>query len=277
MKDILTVKKTRDVIRGVNIKSDGNVTYALLGIENQSLVHYAMPVRNLLYDALNYASQISKAEKELKKNKKGLKSPEYLSGFTKDQRIYPVITLVINWSSKKWDGPIRLSEMFATNNQEILKFVDDYSINLIDPHTINDFSKFNTMLGDVLEFIKEQKNETFIQNKLKAKGNVWELDVDSVNVINTFAGANISTEFEKEGAVDMCRATEVFVEKGEIILLIKQVCRKVEKGKSVEEIAEDLEGNLENIKKIYDVAKEFVPDYDAEKIYDRLKNAEAEN
>ena len=48
--NIMTTKKARDLIKGVNIKHGNNVTYALLGIENQSLVHYAMPVRNMLVD-----------------------------------------------------------------------------------------------------------------------------------------------------------------------------------------------------------------------------------
>ncbi len=280
MKSIFTVKKARDIIKGVNIKSVGNVTYALLGIENQSLIHYAMPVRNLLYDALNYASQVSEIEKDIRKNGKGLSRAEFLSGFTKGHKIYPVVTLVINWDSKKCDGPNRLSEMFAETDPSILKYVDDYVIKLLDPHDITDFSKFNSALGDVFEFIKEQRNESFLVDKLKEKGNSWELDVDSVNVINAFAGANISTEFEKEGVVDMCRATEALVEKGivkglekgEVIKLIKMVCRKIEKGKSVEGIAEDLEENQTEIQRIYNVAKELEPDLDPEMIYDKLKD-----
>ncbi len=126
-----------------------------------------------------------------------------------------------------------------------------------------------------MEFIKEQKNDNFIENKLKEKGNNWKLDIDSVNAINTFAGAKISTEFEKEGIVDMCRATEALVEKGmekgECVKLIKMVCRKMEKGKSLEEIADDLEEKVEDIRGIYLIAEEIKPEYDAGKIYDKLK------
>ncbi len=69
----------------------------------------------------------------------------------------------------------------------------------------------------------------------------------------------------------MCRATEVFVEKGEELKLIQQVLRKMEKGKSVEEIADDLEEKVEDIREIYLIAEEIKPEYDAEKIYGRLK------
>ena len=34
------------------------MTYVLLGIENQTRIHYAMPVRNIIYDALQYGKQV---------------------------------------------------------------------------------------------------------------------------------------------------------------------------------------------------------------------------
>ena len=37
---------------------DDHAAYILLGIENQQKVHYAMPVRNMLYDALQYDKQV---------------------------------------------------------------------------------------------------------------------------------------------------------------------------------------------------------------------------
>lgn len=49
------MQKVRDVLKMCVIMKDDNNTYLLLGIENQSDVHYAMPVRVMLYNALNYA------------------------------------------------------------------------------------------------------------------------------------------------------------------------------------------------------------------------------
>ena len=42
------------------------------------------------------------------------------------------------------------------------------------------------------------------------------------------------------------------------------------KGKTVSEIAEDLDEEIDQIRTIYDVAKEFAPDYDITKICDKL-------
>lgn len=52
--------------------------------------------------------------------------------------------------------------------------------------------------------------------------------------------------------------------------LISLICKKLCKGKSVEEIAEDLEEDIEGIQKICETAKKFAPDYDCDRIYERL-------
>ena len=40
-------------------KQDDEAAYILLGIENQTDIHYAMPVRNIIYDALQYGKQVA--------------------------------------------------------------------------------------------------------------------------------------------------------------------------------------------------------------------------
>ena len=85
--------------------------YLLLGIENQSNVNYAMPVKDMVYDALQYAAQVEKTAKAhreaMKKSPSGIKisGDEYLTGFYKDDRLIPVITLVVFFSADTWDGP----------------------------------------------------------------------------------------------------------------------------------------------------------------------------
>ena len=43
--------------------------YILMGIEAQTDVHYAMPVKTMIYDALNYGEQVNEAKKSHRKNK----------------------------------------------------------------------------------------------------------------------------------------------------------------------------------------------------------------
>lgn len=61
------------------------------------------------------------------------------------------------------------------------------------------------------------------------------------------------------------------LEKGTEIKLIEMVCRKLSKNKPVEQIADELEENIDNIRSICEVAQKFAPEYDKEKIYESIK------
>ena len=58
--------------------------------------------------------------------------------------------------------------------------------------------------------------------------------------------------------------------RGKIYNLISQVCKKIEKQKTVLEAAEELEQDISVIEPIYEVASAFAPDYDCEQIYEQL-------
>lgn len=275
-KGIVTNKKIRDLLKNLTVKRDNNAVYAILGIENQSLIHYAMPVRALVYDALNYDAQVSAERKRLKKSKKRLTEEELLSGFSKSSKLIPVITIVINWSGKEWEAPTRLSTMFVETDKELIERVNDYQLNLIDPYTMTDFDKLHTMLGDVMELIKYQNDGNYLKRAVKEKGENWALDIDSVNMVNAFTTANIPVNEAKEGKVIMCRMTEAIREEGRDegrdALLIKQICKKLSKGKDQTTIIEELEMEDEEdqewTREIIDVANDFGPDYDPDRVFE---------
>lgn len=57
---------------------------------------------------------------------------------------------------------------------------------------------------------------------------------------------------------------------GETYILVKQVCTKLSKGYSEEKIAEQLEIELSQIRKICELASEYAPEYDVIKITGKL-------
>ena len=84
---------------------------------------------------------------------------------------------------------------------------------------------------------------------------------------------------DERGVAIMCREMEIMrnqaheegVEQGSIMRLIKQVCAKMQKFSSAEEIANDLvEQDVPLIQKIMDVAPDFAPDYNVDAIYKAL-------
>ena len=54
----IPVQRYRDALKSVTAMEDDHRVYLLLAIEAQSEVHHAMPVRNMVYDALQYAAQV---------------------------------------------------------------------------------------------------------------------------------------------------------------------------------------------------------------------------
>ena len=117
-KEQKAVQKTRDILKKSILMKDEKTTYLLLGIENQSDLHYALPVKNLVYDALNYMRQVNEIT-EMHKKKKDLKGAEFLSGFSKDDKIYPVITLAVYFGAEEWDAPRSLKEMFPSDIEDV--------------------------------------------------------------------------------------------------------------------------------------------------------------
>lgn len=80
------------------------------------------------------------------------------------------------------------------------------------------------------------------------------------------------TEYDEEEAMEYFkqRAYEDGIVKGELQLLVSNICKKMIKNKSIEQIADELEEDVSKIQKIYDIAKEFAPDYNVEKIMAKL-------
>ena len=180
----VAIEKVRDILKGCCVKTAGGVTYLIVGIENQADIHYAMVVRNMLYDALNYSSQVEACAKENRKNKE-VSDAEFLSGFAKADTLHPVITLTIFWNYGAWGGARSLHEMFDVQDKAILDYVSDYKLNLIVPEEIKDFEKFKTELGPVLEFISDDGDGKRLKKALKEKEERWSvLGNEEVNLLN---------------------------------------------------------------------------------------------
>ena len=63
---------------------------------------------------------------------------------------------------------------------------------------------------------------------------------------------------------------------GQLLNLINQVCRKLQKGKAPSVIAEELEEDAALIQSICEVACSFAPEYDAERIYEAMNDTETD-
>ena len=210
------IQKYRDVLKSVVMMQDEKASYLLLGIENQTEVHYAMPVRNMLYDAMQYGKQGSELAANHGKPRAELKltGAEYLSGFLKTDKLLPVITLVIHFSDAEWDGAKSLHEMMEWPDAHLKEYVQDYKIQLIDPAKIRpeEFEKFSTSLREVLECIKYSKDKKKLR-KLVENNPRMTMEVNAARVVQAVTGTKFRISEETE-VVDMCQAIDEMVEDG---------------------------------------------------------------
>ena len=208
-------QRYRDVIKSAALMTDEKRTYVILGIENQDKIHYAMPVKSCIYDALQYVKQVKAAADKHRRDgdSKGHSADEFLSGFYKDDKIKPVVTLVVYFGNKEWDGPLSLKDMMTEEDPEIMEFVQDYRIHLIQPARIDDqdFNRFHSNLGTVMKFIKVSKDDKKMQTLLES-GELDELPRDAALVIRECT----KTEFEipeNTEVVRVCEAIQTMMNK----------------------------------------------------------------
>ena len=231
-------------------------------------------LKNMFYDVMAYGNQVKETAKKHRKDKDTTTSDEFLSGFTKEDKLIPVITITVYLGTKEWDGPRKLSDMFGDVDEELLPFIPDYRINLLAPREITDFTGFRTSIRQLFEVLKNAYDKEKMQEVLQNDEKFSRVDRETVEAINLFAGTDIDID-EKEEVIDMCKAWEEQKnegrELGERQKIISLVVKKLQKDKSVAEIADDLEEKEEVIAPIYEAALSMKPDYDVEKIYELLE------
>ncbi|MCD8131179.1 MAG: hypothetical protein LUE16_07865 [Lachnospiraceae bacterium] len=220
------IQRTRDVMKSVTAMTDWQRAYMILAAENQSSVNLAMPVKNLVYDALQYTRQVELAVESHKRSGdyKGADDEEFLSGFMRSDRLLPVVTLVILFNSQEWDGPVTLHEMFDCQDQNVLAFVPDYKINLIVPSALNEeeLGRFHSTLREVLSFIKYSDSAEKLEAMANSEMGNHTLGRKEIDVLNYCIGVDFKMEGNGE-RVTMCKAAQQLEERGRLKMLVANV------------------------------------------------------
>ena len=108
--------------------------------------------------------------------------------------------------------------------------------------------------NDVLkEFLLEHKSEVV---------DMLRMEYDEAKTM-----AHIREDSYEEGEL---AGKKIGQEIGQELKLIEIVCKKLKKNKTAEQIAEELEEEITDIQKIYDVAKKFAPEYNVNKIFETM-------
>lgn len=205
-----SIGASRDNVKVRKKSTVYDVEFVMLGLEGQERIHYAMPMRVMGYDYGTYKKQYEDNAAKYK-NAKGMTEDEFLSKMKKTDKLIPVITIVVYYGEKTWDGAISLHGMLNIP-KEMLPFVNDYKMHLVEArkndlklHNVNNKDLFN-----LLEILLDKNNKLSVTRK-KAINYAREHKVEK-SVIMTVAGAaNCKMDYNrmlKKGDADMCTVFE---------------------------------------------------------------------
>ena len=199
------IQKWRDILKNIIIKTDNKVCFALIGIESQANIHYAMPVRNMIYDALNYGYQVKEAAKKHRIKKDTMSNEEFLSGFSNEDTLTPVITITVYIGDKDWNAPRCLSDMFSSVDERLKPYLQDFNANLFVPSEFDDFNKFQTELKQIFKVLSASGNKEKMSQILLEDQKFKLMDNETVRIINDITGTKFPLN-RKGKVVNMCKA-----------------------------------------------------------------------
>ncbi len=220
----------RDVVK----KAAFGINFMVIGIENQEEVHYLMPLRCMSYDAAEYERQAALARNRVRRQK-GISSAEFLSGFTKESRLHPCVTLVLYYG-QEWDGAENLHGLldFTDIPEELREKVNDYRIHVCEVRKFEQTSLFQTDLKRVFDCTRYADDKEKLYKIIATDPAYRELDEETYDVI----AEHIKTtellkikEYNRDGGkIDMCGAIAELIQEGRIEGLNQGIEQGIEQG-----------------------------------------------
>ena len=205
----VTKQKYRDIVRKVRL----GVRFAFIGIENQELVHFAMPVRTMGYDFLGYDRQVKRIERRHRKHKDLRGNAEFLSGYTSADLLSPVVTTVLYYGDEPWNGPRCLKDMMCLEDfpERFRNLVGDYPLHVIDVKRFVHSELFQTDLRLVFGFLQRHRENKKLREYLKAnESDFITMEDDAYLLVASMSHTEELMKFRnknhKGGKVNMCQA-----------------------------------------------------------------------
>ena len=174
-----SLKRVRDIVK----KEYDGVEFNILGIEIQDKVHYAMPLRTMIYDGL-----------------------------------HPIITIVLYYSEMPWDGPVSIKDMMIHMRPEIENIFTDYKMNLVQVRDSDRYKFKNKDVKMVFEITKSIYEENF--NNIYDKYNHRNISIEVLRMISVMTDApylmNIADN-NRRGNVNMCNALKKLQDESKLL------------------------------------------------------------
>ena len=216
---------------------------SIFSVENQDDIDYQMPLRIMEEDTVTYAKQARKIVQRNREQWTGMKKnretqeaakeeaalrdassgippytkAEFLSGFRREDRIIPNITLVIYFGEAPWDGPRCLRDMFVESPFQSI--APDYEIFVLDVRRLSEqeilsYSDDLRVLFLMLKYVRDRDKLSAFMSEDKAFRNVPD---DILAALTPYIGKRaaklLQPQFRsEEGGIDMDRGFEKLFE-----------------------------------------------------------------
>ncbi|MBQ8092977.1 MAG: Rpn family recombination-promoting nuclease/putative transposase [Clostridia bacterium] len=226
------LQQPQDILKAV--KSNG-VMLAILGLEDMSQVDYLLPYRIWSYTFINVSRQIQtirrrhlreqEAERQKQKENKDVSEGsikrnhlEILNGFYREDRIIPVVQLIVYTGKEKWDAKVKLEDLFIQN--DYTKYMGSFEIYVLDvrhmtPEALKKYPKELQELFGFLMYENTNKLYDFVHDKSLGFDN---LPVEIFDFILEITDSSMLKKIRKmkrtpEGGINVCYGIEVYAQK----------------------------------------------------------------
>ncbi len=252
----ISIQAARDLLNVV--MSYKGVEYAILGLENQDYIHYALPLKIEGYDVYCYNHQY-KQKKAYYKNTKELTGNEKMSGIKKTDRFTPIVTVVIYYGSEPWDGSTCLYDMLDLP-EELKPFITNFKVNLIEARD-NDLifrNQNNKDLFSLLKIIYDDSTNRKVRRQQIENYEAGRIIHKSVRMAIAATSKVNLKEYEKEEDVTVCKLWDEIREEGVLEGEAKGIIEmgkafNLSKSNIIDKLMDNLNIELQAAEKYYDM------------------------
>lgn len=204
-----------------NVEIDGCRIGVIL--QNQTKIHYAMPIRAMNEEAEAYYSQWKGLEKEHREKKNLKDGAEFLSGMSRSDSINPLLILIVYFGEEKWDAARSMHKLFGkvAESEKMQLIFTKYPIHVLDIRRFDNADNFHTDLKWVIGFLQKAQNRNKLQKYVMENKEVFEyLAEDTYNLLVVMARSPMLEELKDDvknlkGGWNMCKALDDMVKDGE--------------------------------------------------------------
>ena len=266
----------------------GRIRLAVFGLENQTGEDSDYIFRDFGYDGAEYRDQVRRRNDIRRKNAK-LKKENTNAELLPVPDFYPVVTLVLYFGDTHWTGSLNLKDHLKIP-AGLEDYVSDYHANLFEIAFLSEeqVEQFKSDFRYVAEFFvatrmhKEGKEPAFtithdhpthveefieLMNAITYSKRFSEIP----RLIKERGGGSMYTllfdEAEERGEK---RGEKRGVARGEAKKEAKIILKKVQKGKTLEQTADEMETTPDEIRKCYDAVCKYVSSFTGEELIEKI-------